>query len=162
MTDGTIAMLDGAFHLPRKRARVFLLGLMLAAASSGAAVAQSCQEDFQKLSQRRMGQIEALNRLGKAGKGKMDPIAACPAARRLVSVESEMLGYMEKNKEWCAIPDNVVDGFKQARAKSQGFAAQACAVAAKVKKMQEMQKAQAAAGGGPGQAPAQKLPSGPL
>ena len=55
-----------------------------------------------------------------------------------------MLNYMTKNKEWCNIPDNVVDGFKEARAKTQNFASQACAVAAKVKQ----QRDQAAAGGG--------------
>jgi hypothetical protein len=106
-----------------------------------------------------MAQIGVLNRLGKAGKGHMDPIAACPAARALVGIESEMLGYMTKNKDWCNIPDNVIDGFKAARAKSQGFAGQACTVAAKVKQMQAQQRSQAAQG--PAAAPL-KLPAGPL
>ena len=95
---------------------------------------------------------------GKAGKGKMDPTAACGAAKKLVGIETEMAGYMTKNKEWCNIPDNVVDGFKQARAKTQTFATQACAAAVKMKQMQE----QAAQGGGPGMAPPQRLPAGPL
>jgi hypothetical protein len=160
MVNGFKVMITtGAPFSPRKLAGVSLLGLLLAAGAYDAASAQSCQEDFQKLTQRRMGQIAALNNLGKAGKGKMDPTAACPAARKLVGVETEMLSYMEKNKEWCAIPDNVLDSFKQARAKTQNFAAQACSVAAKVKKMQEQQRDQAAAGGG---MPVQKLPSGPL
>lgn len=133
-----------------------MMGLALAL-GGGSAFAQSCQEDFQKLSQKRMAQIAELNRLGKAAKGKMDPIAACPAARKLAVIETEMFAYIEKNKDWCNIPENVADGFKQARAKTQAFAAQACAVAAKAKKMQE----EAAAGGGLGQQ-AQKLPAGPL
>jgi hypothetical protein len=133
------------------------LALAFAGAALGPALAQqSCQEDFKKLTERRMGQIAALNKIGKANKGKMDPIAACPMARKLSTIETEMLAYMEKNKEWCAIPDQVVDSFKQARAKTQGFASQACAFAAKAKKMQE-QQSQA---GGLGQP--QKLPSGPL
>lgn len=132
-----------------------ILGALLAFASAGSAFAQSCQEDFQKLSQRRMGQIQALNAIAKASKGKMDPIAACPAARKLVVIETEMAAYIDKNKDWCNIPDNMVDGFKQARAKTQTFASQACAFAAKAKKMQEEQ----AAGIGP---QAQKLPAGPL
>lgn len=130
---------------------------LLFVAGADAALAQSCQEDFQKLSEKRMAQIASLNKIGKAAKGKMDPIAACPAARRLVAIENEMFAYIEKNKEWCNIPDPVVDGFKQARAKTQNFAGQACAVAAKVKKMQ----AEQAAGGGP-QSQVQKLPAGPL
>ena len=107
-----------------------------------------------------MAQIQVLNSLGKAGKGKMDPNAACPAAKKLVGIEGEMLAYMSKNKDWCNIPDNVVDSFKQARAKTQNFAGQACTVAAKMKKMMEQQREQAANGGGFGAPP--KLPSGPL
>jgi hypothetical protein len=128
-------------------------------AASGDAGAQSCQEDFQKLTQRRMAQIQVLNNLGKAGKGKMDPAAACPAAKKLVGIETEMLGYMAKNKEWCNIPDNVIDGFKQAGAKTRNFASQACNFAAKMKQMQQQQREQAA-NGGMGAPP--KLPSGPL
>ncbi|PPD46276.1 MAG: hypothetical protein CTY15_02110 [Methylocystis sp.] len=136
------------------------LALLALLAGGGAAHAQSCQEDFQRLTQRRMAQIQALNNLGKAGKGKMDPNAACPTARKLVSIENEMLGYMTKNKEWCNIPDNVIDSFKQAGAKTRGFAGQACTVAAKMKQMQQQQREQAASGGGMGAPP--KLPAGPL
>lgn len=152
-------MMTSADFLISKRAAAVLLGALLAVGAHGAANAQSCQEDFQKLTQRRMSQITVLNNIGKAGKGKMDPAAACPAARKLVGVETEMFGYMQKNKDWCNIPDNVVESFQQARAKTQNFAAQACAVAAKMKKMQEMQRNEAAAGGA---APVQKLPAGPL
>lgn len=141
--------------IARMSAGAPILGILLALAGAETALAQSCQEDFQKLSQRRMSQIQTLNNIGKASKGKMDPVAACPVARKLVSIETEMAAYIDKNKEWCNIPDPMVDGFKQARSKTQTFAAQACAVAAKAKKMQEEQ----AAGIGP---QAQKLPSGPL
>lgn len=137
------------------------LALLAFVAGAGAARAQSCQEDFQKLTQRRMAQIQVLNSLGKAGKGKMDPNAACPAAKKLVGIENEMLGYMTKNKDWCNIPDNVVDSFKQAGAKTKAFANQACTVAAKMKQMMQQQREQAANGGGMG-APPPKLPSGPL
>lgn len=139
----------------RRFASVSTLGLLLGLGGVGAAFAQSCQEDFQKLSQRRNDQIAALNALGKANKGKMDPTAACPLARRLVVTEGEMLSYMEKNKDWCAIPDEAMDGFKQTKAKAQNFAAQACAAAEKAKKMQ----AEHAQAGGQ---QVQKLPAGPL
>lgn len=138
--------------------RIATAAAALAFFAGDGALAQSCQEDFQKLTMKRMGAIEALNNLGKAGKGKMDPAAACPVAKKLAGIETEMLNYMSKNKEWCNIPDNVVDGFKQARAKTQTFATQACAAAVKMKQMQE----QAAQGGGPGMAPPQRLPAGPL
>lgn len=160
MIDGTISMLNGVIRSKRVRLLVLSFGFV---AVAGAAHAQSCQEDFAKFSERRNAAIAGLNALTKANKGKMDPVAACPAFRRLVSVEGEMLGYMTKNKEWCSIPDDALANFKQARAKSQSFATKACNFAAQMKKMQEMQKAQAAAGGGPGGLPAQqKLPAGPL
>ncbi|MGD9544676.1 MAG: hypothetical protein AB7F41_06190 [Methylocystis sp.] len=146
-------MIIGAVVFSRAAARLSLFAMFLAA--SGAS-AQTCQEDFQKLTEKRMAGIQALNNLGKAGKGKMDPEAACPAARRLVAVETEMMNYLSKNKEWCNIPDTVVDGFKEARTKTQGFASQACAAAAKMKEMRD----QAAAGGGLMAPP--KLPAGPL
>jgi hypothetical protein len=142
----------------RRGAGLAITALLISFAGGSVARAQSCQEDFQKLSEKRMAQISVLNKLGKAAKGKMDPVAACPAARRLVTIETEMFNYIQKNKDWCNIPDNVADGFKQARAKTQAFASQACAVAAKVKKMQ----AEQAAGGGVPEQQAQKLPAGPL
>jgi hypothetical protein len=142
----------------RRSIGALVMGLLLAVAGSQAAHAQSCQEDFQKLSEKRMGQIAVLNKLGKAAKGKMDPIAACPAARRLAAIETEMFNYIQKNKDWCNIPDQMVDNFKQQRAKTQGFATQACAFAAKAKKMQE----EAAAGGGGVGPQAVRLPAGPL
>ncbi|MBY6243331.1 hypothetical protein [Methylosinus sp. Sm6] len=129
-------------------------GLLLAVAATQA-LAQSCQEDFQKLSEKRNAQMMALNNIGKAAKGKMDPVAACPVARRLVVIETEMFAYLQKNKEWCNIPDPMVDNFKQQRAKTQTFATQACSFAAKAKKMQEEQAAGVAQ-------QAQKLPAGPL
>jgi hypothetical protein len=147
-------MIIGAINFPRALARLSFFAALLAA---NGALAQSCQEDFQKLTVKRMAGIEALNAIGKAGKGKMDPEAACPAARRLVAIETEMMNYLAKNKEWCNIPDNVADGFKEARNKTQAFAAQACAAAAKMKEMRD----QAAAGGGGMMAPP-KLPAGPL
>ncbi|MGA8170720.1 MAG: hypothetical protein WB816_07805, partial [Methylocystis sp.] len=137
---------------PKKPLALLLMGMIAGASFAAPALAQqSCQGDFQRLTQRRMAQIGVLNRLGKAGKGHMDPIAACPAARALLGIETDMLNYMVKNKDWCSIPDNVIDGFRAARAKSQGFASQACAVAAKVRVMQAQQRKQAAAqaaGGG--------------
>jgi hypothetical protein len=156
MTKKRDASSEGAFKAHRA-ALGGALALAFAGFLAGPAFSQqSCQEDFKKLTDRRMEQIAALNKIGKASGGKMDPIAACPMARRLSTIESEMLAYMEKNKEWCAIPDQVVGSFKEARAKTVNFASQACSAAAKVKKMQE-QQSQA---GGIGQP--QRLPAGPL
>lgn len=129
-------------------------------ASAGGARAQSCNDDLAKLGQKRGAQIEALNGIAKANKGKLDPVAACPRFRELASIENEMVAYLVKNKDWCNIPDEFLNNFKTGSAKSNAMATQACAIAAKVKKMQ---KEQALGGGGGGNlGPAPKLPAGPL
>ena len=68
--------------------------------------------------------------------------------------EGAMLAYMNKNKDWCQIPDEMVDGLKKTHAQDTAFSAKACGYAAKIKKMKEQQ----ADGGAP---QAQQLPTGP-
>ena len=121
-----------------------------------------CQEDMGKLMQKRQGLIDGLNRMKTAGKNQLDPIAACPKLRVLAGVENEVVSYLEKNKDWCNVPDNFVDNAKAGRAKSQSFAAKACQVAAQVQKMKKQQQQQQAQGGAMGGPQVQRLPSGPL
>jgi len=134
-----------------------LIALALAGAAWAApALAQSCGEDLQKLSQKREAEMATLNGLIKASKGKqLDPEVFCAKSGGLISAENAMIAYMEKNKDWCGIPDETLDGLKAGHAKSAAFAARACKVAAEMKKAKE----QAANGGGP---MAQPLPTGPL
>jgi hypothetical protein len=155
MTKGTKAMAR------RMRAGFAIVAVGLLACGAARAQSNSCAEDFQKYSTRRNAQMAALNQLGKANKGKMDPVAACPMFRKLVSLEGEMLSYLTKNKDWCGFPDQLVEQFQKGRATTSGYAAKACQVAGQVKKMQQMQREQAENGGALG-APQQKLPSGPL
>jgi hypothetical protein len=74
--------------------------------------------------------------------------------RKLAGMESELIAYMTKNKDWCAIPDNAIENASTGHAKTAQTAAQACNIAAQMKKAQEQQ-----ANGGAGPA---KLPAGPL
>ena len=132
----------------------------LLAASSAPALAD-CQEDMGKIMQERLGLIAQLNKMnsgGKGGKGQLDPIAACPKLRNLASAESRLVSYLEKNKDWCNVPDHFVESAKTGRDKSASFAAKACQVAAQIQKMKQQQ----AQGGGVGAQQAQKLPAGPL
>ena len=123
--------------------------------------ASSCQADFGRLAQKRMESIGALNNLAKANKGKLDPIAACPKFRALIATEKELTAYVEKNKDWCNIPDQIADQIKEGASRDEKVGDQACKIAAQVKKQQQMQAAGGGAGG-LGGAPVQKLPSGPL
>ena len=125
-----------------------------AAAPQSAAPMSSCETEMMQFQTRRQAQIESLNKLVAAGKGKVDPVATCPRLRSLVSVEAEMRTWMIKQKSWCNIPDEVIDSMKEGTAKTSQIAERACEAAAQAKRQQ-----QAPAMGAP---PAMKLPSGPL
>lgn len=119
-----------------------------------------CNADMAKFQQRRNAAVAQINVLVNGGKSKkIDPNAACPKFRNLAAVETQMKNWMIKNKDWCAIPDNVIDDMKAGFAKTPQIANQACNAAAQMKKMQN---AQAGGGGGPAAAPSVKLPTGPL
>ena len=138
------------------------LPILSAVAFFGAAAPAfaDCQEDLGKIMQERQGLIDGLNKMNKGGKGQLDPIAACPRLRNLAAAEGKVVSYLEKNKDWCNVPDNFLDNAKAGRAKSVAFAAKACQVAGQVEKMKRQQAQQAQNGGG--QQQVQRLPSGPL
>ena len=122
-----------------------------------AAPASECDTSMMGFQTRRQAQLEQINNLVKAGKGKMDPVAACPKFRGLVAIESELKAWVLKNKDWCSIPDQFVDSLKVSFAKTPEYARKACAAAAMVKRGGPMGQA------GPIQSqPAMKLPTGPL
>jgi hypothetical protein len=136
---------------------LFFVGAILAAAP--AVADQSCGDDLQKLSQKREAALQSINGLVAAAHGKqLDPAAFCARSAPLNQTEVAMIAYMEKNKDWCQIPDAPIEQLKAAHAKSVAFSAKACNVAAQMKKMKE----QAAQGGGAGGPQAQPLPAGPL
>jgi hypothetical protein len=117
----------------------------------------NCQEDIGKLSKKRVESIEALNNLAKSSKGKLDPVAACPRFKALIAIERQFEAYMVKNKEWCNIPDEILQQIKAGTARDIGVGKQACDIAAQVQRAQKEQEL-----GGGGGAPVQKLPAGPL
>jgi hypothetical protein len=71
-----------------------------------------------------------------------------------VSVEGEMRAWMIKQKSWCNIPDEVIEGMKAGTAKTAEIAERACEAAAQMKRQQQQPAM--------GAAPAMKLPAGPL
>ncbi len=131
------------------------LALTCAAAFCGPALAD-CGQDMQKLAQARNVEMQKVNDFAKAFKGKpMDPAGFCAKTGGLLHAEEALLAYMQKNKDWCSIPDEAIGNLKASHEKNAGFSAKACKVAAQIKKMKE----QAAQGGGQ---QAQPLPAGPL
>ncbi len=159
--NGSTAMTNKDCERKRRARRVrrfALLGFLVAAiCGAGPALAQSCGDDLQKLAQKREASMQAINGVVAAAHGKpLDPAIFCAKTAPLIAVEGAMIAYMEKNKEWCQVPDDAIAQLKAAHVKTIGFSTKACTVAEKIKKMKE----QAAQGGGPPQA--QPLPAGPL
>jgi hypothetical protein len=122
----------------------------------GAAYAADCNQDIGALTKKRQGIIDQLNQLAQGGKKQLDPVASCPKLRALVAVERELLAYLTKNKDWCAVPDEAFQNVTASTGKSGKVANQACTVAAKMKKAQEQQASGAL------NVPQPKLPAGPL
>ena len=149
--------MSGALRLG-SLAALMAFGAALSPALAQEAGGTDCQGDIGKLQQKREAQIASLNSLSKSGKGKLDPVAACPKLKTLASIESQILSYMTKNQSWCDIPDNVLQNVKEGRDKTSGFAGQACKFAAMARKAQQ----QAASGAGQGAPPVARLPTGPL
>ena len=140
------------------------MALCLLGAAAPALAQQSCGDDLKKLAEKREAALAAVNSIAAASKAKgqqMDPAVFCAKSAPLNQAENALLAYMIKNKDWCEIPDQVVEQLKAVHVKSSGFAAKACSVAAQIKKMKEQQAAGGGAGG-PSGPQAQPLPAGPL
>jgi hypothetical protein len=126
--------------------------------------AQDCAADLQSLAAKREAALKNINELVASARGKkLDPDAFCARSRPLNVAEEAMLAYMQKNKDWCQIPDEAIGQLKETHLKSVAFGGKACTVAAQIKTMkakaaQAAQQAQQA-GGQPAEQP---LPAGPL
>jgi hypothetical protein len=160
--DRSMMTANGKAKSGQRAATMLGAGAFFLLAWAAPAFAQSsCDTDIAAMQTKRQGQIADLNKSAKAKDGKLDPIAACPRLRALASTEQSMLAYMQKNQNWCNIPEAVLENVKEGSSKTASIANQACGLAAKVKKMQEQQAA--GGGAGPFNTPAApKLPAGPL
>ena len=121
-----------------------------------------CAQDVQKMRRQQEAEYASVNNLVKAAHGKqIDPALFCARSAGLNRVEASMIAYMEKNKDWCSIPDDAIAQLKANHAKSLAFANKACTVAAQIRKL-KAQQAQGGGGGGGGAPRPQPLPAGPL
>ena len=143
---------------PPIRLALFVFGLAAGSliVNEAAFADQSCGDDLKRLSQKREDELVRINGLVHAAKGKpLDPALFCSQSGGLNAAENALIAYMEKNKDWCGIPDDALAAMKANHVKSAGFAAKACSVAAQIKKQQ-------AAGAASNAAQAPALPAGPL
>jgi hypothetical protein len=138
------------------RKAAFAVTALIPFVGCGTAYATDCNQDIGALTKKRQDILDQLNKLAQGGKKQLEPVAACPKLRALVAVEHELLAYLTKNKDWCAVPDEAFQNISASTGKSGKVANQACTVAAKMKKAQEQQASGAL------NAPQPKLPAGPL
>ncbi len=118
------------------------------------AVAGECSDDIANLSKKRQEIIDDLNRLAmNSPNHQLDPAVSCPKLRELAEAETQLVAYLQKNKDWCMVPDEAITNITMSLGRSKMVAGRACQIAEQIKKNQE-------AGGLEGGA--QKLPSGPL
>jgi hypothetical protein len=117
------------------------------------ALAAECSQDIGNLTKKRQSVIDELNRLAKtSANGQLDPAVSCPKLRDLAAAEQVLLSYLQKNKDWCMVPDEAISNLTMSLGRSKMVAGRACNIAEQIKKNEEA--------GGLGTA--QKLPSGPL
>ena len=138
------------------RKAAFAVTALIPFVGCGTAYATDCNQDIGALTKKRQDVLDQLNKLAQGGKKQLEPVAACPKLRALVAVEHELLAYLTKNKDWCAVPDEAFQNISASTGKSGKVANQACTVAAKMKKAQEQQASGAL------NVPQPKLPAGPL
>jgi hypothetical protein len=143
-------------HRRSLRKAVLAVTALIPLVGCGAAYATDCNQDIGALTKKRQSVIDQLNQLAQGGKKQLDPVASCPKLRALVAVEHELVAYLTKNKDWCAVPDEAFQNISASTSKSGKVANQACTVAAKMKKAQEQQASGAL------NVPQPKLPAGPL
>lgn len=147
--------------------------MLFRAAVSGAAVVAAltlasgtakadCNADFSAMMSKRVNAITALNAISKQHGGKLDPVEACPKLRSLAAAEANVVSYMDKNKAWCGLPDDIVVKMTETHAKTEVYAAKACTFAVKMKQMQAAQQKQAQSQQQQQQEQAIRLPTGPL
>ena len=134
-----------------------LAATVLAALLAPAVARADCNSDLGDLAAKRAVVNAALEKNKKAHGGKIDPIEACPQLKALAAAQATVPAYMQKNKDWCSLPDDLVSKMTEAQAQIASFAVKACGMIAKMKEMQAKAAQQQAS-----QVPALKLPSGPL
>jgi hypothetical protein len=149
--------------------------LMAALAAAGVLVSapafaqsSSCQEG-QKILADRQGLIQQIGKLTDGGKKKqLDPRSACTIFSKLATNGDAGVKWIDANKDWCQIPDQFAQGFKQDHTRAVDMKGKACQAAAKMAEMQkkaaEAQKQGGGRGmlGGPGLTGSYSMPKGAL
>ncbi len=127
------------------------------------AQASNCQTDFQKVMAPREALMQRIN-----GFRNKRPTAgqACSTLGQLVAADGKVLKWMTENKDWCQIPDALVEQLQTASGQVSRSRGQACTAAKnQVSQQARARAAQARAqqgGGAPPVGSGVRLPQGAL
>ncbi len=137
--------------------------LMVAFAATGAAaqtMPESCQKDFVPMMQKRQGYIEEIN-----GFRKKKPTAAkaCNVFKSLADQNKKVTDWMTAQKDWCQVPDDMLNSVTEAQKQIEQARGNACGAAAKqAAQIRQMQRQQQQGGGRPAAGSGVRLPQGAL
>lgn len=86
-----------------------------------------CQSDFAAV----RGELETRGKaIQAATKRKAPPQELCPLFKAYVSAEAKVGKFLSDNKDWCQIPQQVIDQSKEGNKRSSGIRDKVCAAAA--------------------------------
>ena len=118
-------------------------GLAMSAAPA-LAQASGC-EAGQKILAERQSLIQQINKLSEGGKKKqLDARSACAAFGKLATNGDNGVKWIDANKDWCQIPDQFAQNFKQDHTRTMEIRSKACQAAAKINEMEKKAKQAAA------------------
>jgi hypothetical protein len=143
-------------------ATVLAAGVLMVPAQAYAQ-ASNCQTDFQKVMAPREALMQRIN-----GFRNKRPTAgqACSTLGQLVTADGNVLKWMTENKDWCQIPDALVEQLQTASGQVSKSRGQACSAAKnQVTQQARARAAQARAqqgGGAPAIGSGVRLPQGAL
>lgn len=126
------------------------LSALVVAGLATPALAQSpvCQEGQGHL-QERQTLMQQFNKTMTKDR-KIDPRGACPVLGKMVSNADNLLKWASTNKDWCQIPDQMVESLTAEQDKLKSLRTQACQAAAKIAEMEKQARTQQQQGGGGG------------
>jgi hypothetical protein len=132
--------------------------------SAAQAQASNCQVDFQKVMGPRQTLIERIN-----GFRNKRPTAAqaCSTLGQLVSADGRLIKWLTDNKEWCQIPDQLIEQVQGSTGQASRSRNQACGAAknqqGQIARARAAQaRAQQGGGGAPAVGSGVRLPQGAL
>jgi hypothetical protein len=127
---------------------------LLAMLSPASAQVGSCQTDFQKHGSAREAAVKRINEFNRKRPSAQQ---ACAAFSNLSGIEARMLKWMNDNKEWCQIPEEMVAQMQTSSGRTAKIRGQICTAARR-----EAQGQAGAPQGAPPPGAGVRLPQGAL